>query len=93
MSTQRSTTLRDKHRRIIAADEPPCHWCQGHIDYVAHHLDPKAFQIDHVVPLDAGGPDTLDNLVASHRACNRAKSNKPAATTTSGVDFVTARTW
>jgi len=31
---------------------------------------------DHVVPLDAGGTDTIDNLVPSCRAHNRSKGRK-----------------
>lgn len=91
MSTGRNTTTRDRHRKIIAQDQPPCHWCHEPIDYQAHHHNPRAFQIDHVVPLDRGGPDTLDNLVPAHRACNRAKSNKLVHAT--GIDYITERDW
>jgi CRISPR/Cas system Type II protein with McrA/HNH and RuvC-like nuclease domain len=87
----RNTATRDEHRRIIAQDEPPCHWCHQPIDYQAHHHDPLAFQVDHVTPVTKGGPDTLDNKVPSHRACNRAKSDK--LTYQPGVTFVTERKW
>lgn len=87
--TTRSTTLRDRHRRTIARDEPPCHICGSEINYRANHLDPLSFTIDHIVPLNRGGPDTLDNLGAAHRACNRGKSDKVAA----GVNYITERTW
>jgi 5-methylcytosine-specific restriction endonuclease McrA len=85
----RSTTLRDRHRRIIGKDEPPCGVCHEPINYHAHHLDPLSFTIDHITPVNRGGPDTLDNLQAAHRKCNRDKSDKVAA----GVDFVTDRSW
>lgn len=85
----RNTSLRDRHRRIIAKDEPPCGVCSQPIDYQAHHLDPLSFTIDHITPIARGGPDTLDNLQAAHRKCNRDKSDKVAA----GVDFVTERCW
>lgn len=85
----RSTATRDRFRRIIAKDEPPCHVCGNHIDYQAHHLHPDSFTIDHITPLNRGGTDTLDNIGAAHRRCNRAKSDKVAA----GVDFVTERCW
>ena len=85
----RSTARRDRHRRIIAQDKPPCHICQGDIDYDAHYLDPLSFTIDHITALNRGGTDTLDNLAAAHRKCNRDKSDKVAA----GVDFVTERSW
>lgn len=85
----RNTALRDRHRKIIARDQPPCHICGGEILYDAHHLDPLSFTIDHITPINRGGSDTLDNLAACHRSCNRTKSDKVAA----GVDFVTERCW
>lgn len=88
---RRNETLRRRHRAIIARDQPPCHICGGDIDWDAHYLDPKSFTIDHVTPLAKAGmeADTLDNIRAAHRGCNRAKSDKVAA----GVDFVTERAW
>ena len=96
---RRNTTTRDQHRRIIALGLPPspfgpkpdCYHCNEPIDYEADHLDPECFQLDHLNPLDNGGPDTLDNKVPSHRKCNRAKSNKLAYQ--AGVTFVTDRKW
>lgn len=85
----RSTTIRDRHRKIIARDEPPCHICGNPIDYQAHHLDPNSFTVDHITPVNRGGPDTLDNKAAAHRSCNRSKSDKVHT----GVAFVTERTW
>ena len=91
MATARNTTTRDTHRGIIRKGQPPCHWCHEPIDYQAHYLDPLSFQVDHVYPLDKGGPDTLDNKVPSHRKCNRAKSAKVSYHP--GVTFVTERKW
>ena len=100
MSTGRSTTTRDRHRRAIARDKPDCTYCNQPINYDTHHLDPLSFTIDHVTPLSRGGTDTLDNCVPAHRACNRQKSNKlnyqpgvtfvTDATTTSGIDELSA---
>ena len=87
----RNTSTRNKHRRIVSKDRPSCHWCHEEIDYDAHHLDPLSFQIDHVIPISKGGSDTLDNLVASHRKCNRSKSDK--LDYHPGVTFVTERNW
>jgi 5-methylcytosine-specific restriction endonuclease McrA len=87
----RNTTRRDRHRQTIAKDRPDCHYCHEPIDYTANHLDPLSFQVDHVVPIAKGGPDTLDNKVACHRACNRQKSDKLLMPI--GVTFVTERTW
>ena len=88
---RRNETLRRRHRKIIGADQPPCGVCHQPIDYDAHYLHPLSFTIDHITPLAITGPegDTLDNLQAAHRKCNRDKSDKVAA----GVDFVTDRAW
>lgn len=99
MTAKRNTSTRDRHRRIIAADEPPCHlqaigqclYPGQPIDYEAHHLDPMAFTIDHIKPLALGGTDTLDNLGPAHRACNRAKSDKLVHAP--GITYITDRNW
>jgi 5-methylcytosine-specific restriction endonuclease McrA len=92
---RRNTTRRDRYRRQLSLGQPPCaiEGCQlGPIDYQAHHLDPRAFTIDHITPLAAGGTDTLDNLQPAHRACNRTKSDTtPTGTTT--PTWATWRTW
>ena len=92
----RNTTIRDRHRKAIARDEPPCGICGGPIDYtIQDHLNPWAYVVDHITPLDAGGPDTLDNKQAAHRTCNRAKSNHtPGEHNTGDIrTFETARSW
>jgi 5-methylcytosine-specific restriction endonuclease McrA len=86
----RNTTLRDRHRRSIARTKPPCHICGEPIDYKAHHLDPRAFTIDHLIPLHYGGLDEPANLGAAHRACNRSKSDTLPQ---DGPLYVTTRTW
>jgi 5-methylcytosine-specific restriction endonuclease McrA len=89
--TNRNTTIRDRHRRIIRRGHPNCHWCHQPIDYQAPHLDPNSFQVDHVHPINKGGPDTLDNCVPSHRRCNRVKSDK--VDYQPGVAYTTTRSW
>lgn len=100
--TTRNTAIRDRHRRAIAAHQPPCSYehClyPGEpIDYQpASHLDPLAFTVDHTIPLSRGGPelDVLENKTAMHRACNRAKSDQVDA---DYIDpprtYVTTLTW
>lgn len=73
----RNTTVRDKHRAILRKGQPPCHWCGKPIDYQAKYPAPDSYVVDHVIPLAAGGTDTLDNKVPAHQACNRDKSDKP----------------
>lgn len=74
-----TTAQRDKDRDRIARGRPACHICGEPIDYTLDWLDPKAYVVDHVVPLNRGGPDTLANKAAAHRACNRAKSDRTHA--------------
>lgn len=90
--TVRSTTTRDQHRKAIARDKPPCGICGGDIDYTLRSPDPGSFEVDHVLALDNGGTDTLDNKQASHRKCNRAKWHR--MTDELGPrTYVTWRTW
>ena len=72
---KRNTTIRDRHRAQIAREEPPCAICRQPIDYSLPHLDPSSFVVDHIIPLNRGGSDTLDNKQAAHRDCNRSKSD------------------
>ena len=98
---KRNTTIRNRHRRRIARDQPPCHICGGEISWDAEdHLDPAAFVIDHIVPLSRGGTDTIDNIAAAHRGCNLSRYNKPLPgqrlpepEKRPGVTFVTHRDW
>lgn len=89
--TTRSTTRRDRHRRKIARGRPPCHLCHEPIDYDADWLHPLSFTIDHIIPLNRGGADVLENLAAAHRKCNRAKSDGPKLK--AAVTFITQRHW
>lgn len=92
MSTGRSTTVRDQHRRAIRRTKPPCGICEQDIDYTLPHTDPMSFVVDHVIPFAKGGPDTLENKQAAHRICNRLKSDK-LAEEAGPRTFVTTRTW
>lgn len=38
-----------------------------------------AAEVDHIIPVSAGGPSTLHNLAAACRSCNRRKGAKAAA--------------
>ena len=77
--TARNTTTRDNHRRTIAKTAAPCWICGLPIDYQLKHPHPKSFVVDHVIPIAAGGTDTIDNKRAAHRDCNRAKAAQPHA--------------
>ncbi|SIA00097.1 HNH endonuclease [Mycobacteroides abscessus subsp. abscessus] len=69
--TRRDRALADRVRR--RGDD--CHICGQPIDYSLPPGLPGSFEADHIMPYALGGASTLDNLAASHRACNRAKSD------------------
>ena len=56
-----------------------CHLCNQPIDLTAPRRIGKeegwqlALHIDHVIPIIAGGPDTLENVRPSHAICNMQK--------------------
>ena len=76
---KRNTTVRDKHRKQIAKDQPPCALCGKPIDYTLRYPDAGSFVVDHIVSLYAGGTDTIDNKQPAHRACNSAKGARAVA--------------
>ena len=41
--------------------------------------DKCRMEVDHVVPIEAGGPRVVENLRTTHRACNQAKKARPLA--------------
>ena len=92
MSGTRSTTQRDRDRNAIRRTKPPCGICEQPIDYTLPYLDPGEYVVDHVIPLNKGGTDTLDNKQAAHRSCNRLKSDKTADDLAPRT-FVTSRSW
>lgn len=86
----RNTTTRDRDRNTIRRTRPPCGICGLPIDYRLPHLDPGEYVVDHVIPINKGGTDTLGNKQAAHRSCNRAKSDLLPET---AVTWVTSRVW
>ena len=56
-----------RFRRIaIARAGGRCHYC-------GCAVEPKDFEIDHVIPVSRGGRSRLSNLVAACKPCNRSK--------------------
>ena len=64
----------DRVRQAVAdRDRWTCQLCGKPIDPALKRPHPKALQLDHVVPLAAGGSDSIENLRAAHASCNRAR--------------------
>lgn len=92
VSQGRSTTVRDRYRAQVRRTRPPCHLCNEPIDYSLRYPDPWSFVVDHIVPLNRGGTDSLDNCAAAHNRCNRDKSDKTPDDLAPRT-FVTPRRW
>lgn len=79
MSTGRNTTIRDRHRKQIAHDQPPCGICGNPINYELPHTDPNSYVVDHIIPINKGGADALANKQAAHRQHGDATDSNPTA--------------
>jgi 5-methylcytosine-specific restriction endonuclease McrA len=101
VNEKRHTTRRNRFRRIISRDQPPCHICGGEIlSDIGDHIHPLSYQADHIVPVPKGGSDTLSNIAASHRRCNQSRYSKslpgqqmPGKPKPVGVTFITHGDW
>ena len=71
--TSRSDYLRN--RSALKARKDKCGICLEAIDYQAGQYEDLAFQADHIIPVSKGGSNRLSNLRATHRKCNRSKSD------------------
>ena len=76
MATSRNTTIRDRHRATIARGKPACALCGRPIDYSLKWPDPRCYVVDHIIALEQGGLDVLENKQAAHHTCNRDKSDR-----------------
>ena len=56
-------------------DQARCAYCQTPEDWTI-----TAFEIDHIIPVSAGGQATLENLCLTCPACNRFKAARQIAT-------------
>ena len=66
----RSTQAYQKNRAELLKDKPMCHWCKRK----------PATEADHLIEVDRGGSNDLDNLVPSCKQCNaRRGANYKAA--------------
>lgn len=69
---------------VLAAYGAICHLCGGAIDLSAPRRVGKAgweagLHVDHVLPIVAGGPDSLENVRPAHGRCNVAKGGRTPA--------------
>lgn len=70
-------TAFEKNRQIILHTQKICALCGQEVDFSFKYPHPLSPAIDHIIPVSKGGhPSDLANLQLTHRACNRAKSDK-----------------
>lgn len=89
---KRNTTQRDRDRAALRRTGADCGICGQPIDYTLPYLDPMSFEADHIIAINNGGRDVLDNKQASHRRCNRLKWDRTGAADTPRT-YVTHRSW
>lgn len=68
--------LKDYHRfraLVHARQNGLCLVCSKPIDLNATAGTPGAPELDHLIALANGGPDTKDNMILLHRICNGAE--------------------
>lgn len=65
----------ERNARILRRN-PVCYICGDPIDLTIPSPEPMSGEVDHVIALARGGTEDGNNLRPSHRACNRAKSDK-----------------
>lgn len=62
---------------VIEQSASTCYLCGEGVDVSLSGLDAQGPTIDHVIPLAAGGADTLANVALAHRVCNLRKGPRP----------------
>lgn len=61
-------------RQVAERDGWRCHLCGKRVPPRRYTAKPEDPTVDHLVPLSAGGPDTLTNVALAHNACNYTRS-------------------
>ena len=85
---------RDQVRRRVLAEEDTCWLCHLPVDKSIKTPHPLSPEVDEVVPVSLGGdPYDRENCRLSHRRCNRARSNGPAAMQQRPAPLTTTRAW
>lgn len=66
-------SVRTRRRLKLWTEDPHCKGCGVLTDY------PWGFELDHIVPLSEGGPDTEENSQVLCIECHKAKSRAESA--------------
>ena len=63
--TKRNSPEFMRNRRIVLEHEPICHWCKR----------APSTEADHLIEVDRGGTDDIENLCGSCKKCNATRGN------------------
>ena len=67
----------ERLKRRVFAEETHCWLCNQLVDQTLWPQHPMARTVDHIIPLNAGGPPLeRANCRLAHRRCNTVRSNK-----------------
>lgn len=69
MSRRRASAR--QRRAVVSRARGCCEYCASQASFAT-----QSFSIEHVIPLDKGGPTTLDNLALACQGCNNHKHVK-----------------
>ncbi|MCR4739161.1 MAG: HNH endonuclease [Lachnospiraceae bacterium] len=73
----------EKNKKKILMSQSICGICGKPVDKSLKFPNPMSAAIDHIIPVDKGGdPSNIGNLQLTHLYCNRQKSDKIMADTT-----------
>lgn len=68
---------------VLAAHDGRCHLCGQPVG--------RDWQLDHVIPIAAGGPHCFGNAAPSHPLCNQRKNAAPSGSPVAAVDAAARR--
>jgi len=66
-----------------------CQICFEPCDPNLRDRDPRMAVVDHIIPLQAGGSHTRDNVQTAHYGCNSGKDNRPLTPSPTGANVTT----
>jgi hypothetical protein len=68
-------------RKVRKRFEERCAYCQSR-----ESLSVVTFEVEHIIPVSRGGQAEFENLCLACPSCNRHKSNRVSALTSSGIE-------
>lgn len=80
-SKRRKARMGERYRFIDIAERDGwrCHLCGGKVPQREHRGRPLDPEIDHLVPVSAGGSDEPSNVALAHRKCNMSRGARGSA--------------